>query len=41
MTVAQLAALAETYSESTPAADLNALKDVFDNINNNRFIYLP
>ena len=41
MTVEQLAALAETYSDSTPAAELDALKDVFDNINNNRFIYLP
>jgi len=41
LTVQQLAALAETYSASTPAAQLNALKDVFDNINNNRFIYLP
>lgn len=39
MTVAELAALAETYDENTPAADLLALKDVFDDINNNRFLY--
>ena len=41
MTVAELVALAETYDATTAAADLLALKDVFDNINNNRYLYLP